>query len=338
MERRDKESRQSSLPSSLIPHLYSRPQHSDPLSTTAYQTILPLLAPVGKDEEAASTERTELPPIRSSFALPLVPSSFGPPGLLDDPRRPKYPNYETRLPAQHEQESNFRTASPADHPASGIIRSMGSLSLPSHVPSQRYASPIYSDPLYRTTRPERTFHGHSYPLASQETAVPRSSWREGEAGPSSLVHTIPHDIGGIRGRRGSSQPAQITRQSGTSNYRGGDVSDDEERRGRERERYLSEKDLCMLSRRLVLLCPLIPGWLFFQMWRDMDPGPSRFQDLQHPLHIWSQTGLRLNFLQSIICSLYHRSAAHGLGLPQEDTIILQSTLRVPSPKSQATED
>ncbi|KAF5382564.1 hypothetical protein D9615_002865 [Tricholomella constricta] len=227
MERRNNELRQSSLPSSLIPHLYSRPQQGDSLATTPFPTTLPLPSSTGAEEEADFTERTELPSMRASFALPPVASSFATPlRPVDTHRSPPYLNHEPRQLTSVELNPNIRTVSPVDVPASGIVRSMGSLSLPSHIPGQRYASPIYSDPHYHATRPERMFRGVNqiYPApVAQDVPHHRGSWREGEAGPSSLVHA-PYDSARSRGRRGSSQPAQLTRQTETFNHRD-DVSD-----------------------------------------------------------------------------------------------------------------
>ncbi|KAF8073710.1 hypothetical protein FPV67DRAFT_761934 [Lyophyllum atratum] len=232
MERRNRELRQSSLPSSLIPHLYSRPQQSNTSDTTPFPTTLPLPAPTAVEEEADFSERTELPSMRTSLTLPPVSSSFITPlPPVDTHRNPHYLNYESRLLPSAEYDLNVRTVSPVDVPALGIVRSMGSLTLPSHVSGQRYASPIYSDPHYHATRPERTFHGLNYNYSApaqqqQEVIHHHSSWREGEAGPSSLVHA-PYERSG--GQRGSSQPAQLTRQTEVFNIRG-DVSDGDDGR------------------------------------------------------------------------------------------------------------
>ncbi|RDB17989.1 hypothetical protein Hypma_000749 [Hypsizygus marmoreus] len=232
MERRNKEQRQSSLPSSLIPHLYTRPQvpESNALSTPAFRTIVPSPASTRVDEDPDAAERTALPSMRSSLTLPPVASSFAPPFLQEDTHRARYINYEARPLAPSEQNPNFRTASPIDLPSSGIIRSMGSLSLPSNVPGQQYTSSIYGDPLYHANRPDSMIHGVNTPYAlptPHESVLSRRSWREGEAGPSSLLNAPPLELSRSRGRRGSSQPAQLTRHSDTSNIRG-DVSDGED--------------------------------------------------------------------------------------------------------------
>ncbi|GLB38336.1 putative TRAFAC class TrmE-Era-EngA-EngB-Septin- like GTPase superfamily, septin GTPase family protein [Lyophyllum shimeji] len=169
-----------------------------------------------------------LPPVASSFAAP-VPS-------MDPHRNPHFLHYESRQLPPAGRDPSIRHPSPIDVPASGIVRSMGSLSLPSQVPSQRYASPIYSDPHYHATRPERMFHGstHNYSVpVLQEAVHSHTSWREGEAGPSSLVHA-PYDR--LGGRRGSSQPAQLTRHIDTFGLRGDVLDGDAGRysdRGRE---------------------------------------------------------------------------------------------------------
>lgn len=209
MERRDKESRQSSLPSSLIPHLYSRPQQPGDTSTaTPFRPTLPLPDPTREDVES---EPKELPSMRSSLTLPPVISSFAAASLLDDPRHsPQYLNYESRS-APNEHNPDFPT-SPLDIPGSNMARSLSSLYLPSHTSRERYVGPIPRDPLYQAPRPQRASHdiNSSFILPTpQEIMHPQTSWREGEAGPSSLVHSAQRDDGRIRGRRGSSQPAQL---------------------------------------------------------------------------------------------------------------------------------
>jgi hypothetical protein len=222
MERRDKESRQSSLPSSLIPHLYSRPQQpGDTSPTTPFRTALPLPVSPGEEEEA---ETKELPSMRSTFNLPPVISSFAATSLLDDLRHsPRYLNYESRsVPNEHNSDL---TASPPDNSSSAIARSLGSLYIPSHVPrQQRYVSPISSDPIYHTPRPQRPHELTSSFLLPAPQDHPRGTWREGEAGPSSLIHAT-RDQGKGRSRRGSSQPAQFKPRA-ESRHRG-DESDGE---------------------------------------------------------------------------------------------------------------
>ncbi|KAF9463055.1 hypothetical protein BDZ94DRAFT_649505 [Collybia nuda] len=225
MERREKEPRQSSLPSSLIPHLYSRPQQSGDTSPVAsFRAALPLPASSGDEDEG---ETKELPSMRSTFNLPPVISSLAATSLLDDPRRsPRYRGYETRS-APNERDPDL-PASSSDHSGSATARSMGSLYIAPHVSGQQYTSPISNDPIYHTPRPQRPHElltsSVLLPMpALQDT--PRSSWREGEAGPSSLIHATHRDQGRGKSRRGSSQPAQFKPQTEV-HYRG-DGSDNE---------------------------------------------------------------------------------------------------------------
>jgi hypothetical protein len=205
MERQRRESRQSSLPSSLIPHLYTGPQEwTDSSDTTSFGATLPLPASAVAIEGTGSTERA------SSLTLPPMVPSFSSTSTREGSRHsPQYSSYRSLSPAPTERILNTRASSPAERSGSAMIaRSLASLSIPLR---QGYVSPIYSDPIYHTPRPQTLPHGlsstYSLPLP-QDIGLHRGNWREGEAGPSSLVYPPARREQGRS--RGSSQPAERT--------------------------------------------------------------------------------------------------------------------------------
>lgn len=159
--------------------------------------------------------------MRSTFNLPPVSSSLAATSLLGDPRRsPRYPGYEARsAPNEH---SSDLPARPSDHSGSTITRPVGSLYIPSHIPQQRYVSPNPSSSIYHTPRPHEFTSSFLLPAPPQD--LPWGSWQEGEAGPSSLVHTPHRDQGRGENRRGSSQPAQFKPKAETHRREGGSES------------------------------------------------------------------------------------------------------------------
>lgn len=300
MENRNHGPRQSSLPSSLIPHLYSRPQHSD-MPTSAFATTLPLPSSSGH-ESADFTERRELlPSMRTSFTLPPLSS-------VDTPRGQHYVNYHTRQSRQADPPQIHRAVSPIDIP----------LSLPSHLSSQHYGNTIHSDPQYHAVLPKRPYYGQSqnqnYQLpVPQEPGPPRGSWREGEAGPSSYIRT-PYEARGSRGRRGSSQPAQSARLE-TYNFLG-DMSD------RGAESYPGA--LRQSSTQCMFCC--VRFWEKFALTSkplqpviSSLPGPNHTKTLGPILHKCLQTIRNIHSHQST-----HRT--HGR---EQAVIIRQATRRVP---------
>lgn len=213
----------STLPPSLRPHLYSRPQQPEDASPVApFRTALPLPASSGDEEEA---EAKELPSMRSTFNLPPVISSLAATSLLDNPHRsPRYLGYEARS-APNEHGSNL-PARPLDHSGLTTTRPAGSLFIPPHIPQQRYVSPKPNDPIYHTPRPHRPHELiSSFLLPAPPQDLPWGSWQEGEAGPSSLVHTPHRDQGRGENRRGSSQPAQFKPQAEIHRRGGGSESE-----------------------------------------------------------------------------------------------------------------
>jgi hypothetical protein len=199
MEGQRRGSRQSSLPSSLIPHLFTRPHGVDDSDTTSFGATLPLSASAGINERTSSTERA------STTLPPMVPSLSANPTRDESRYSPQYSSYGPMSSTATDHISNTRASSPAERPDSAAIdRSLTSLSIAS---GQKYASPIYSDPMYHTSRSQRFSHGSStYSLpATQDIRSIHGSWREGEAGPSSLVYPAARHEQGRN--RGSSQPA-----------------------------------------------------------------------------------------------------------------------------------
>ncbi|KAJ7069726.1 hypothetical protein C8F01DRAFT_1363853 [Mycena amicta] len=155
--------KESSLPPSLIPHLYDRPQEPQRSSPTSS-------SPGAREDVDLS------PPFDSTrqSAYPLPPL-VSPPAFAD-PLRP-FPAFE----------------SGAHDPASLHAPAAGSSSIP-HGSAHRYRSPVLSDPIFRTSgRPQAPsmYPGaHSLPNLPPITP-PQAHWREGEAGPSSLAHQYP---------------------------------------------------------------------------------------------------------------------------------------------------
>ncbi|KAJ6585028.1 hypothetical protein B0H19DRAFT_1107739 [Mycena capillaripes] len=160
----------SSLPPSIRPYLVHRPREPHGLSPTAS-------SPGAQDEAEI--------PAPATFQLPSVPSLVPPThqAAFPDARR-QYPNYESGV---HDPVSS--------QTATGLIapeRLGGPSSIP-HGSTRRYRSPVVSDPIYpsavRQQGPSAYPGSHSLPALSQITG----HWREGEAGPSSLVHSHQYD-------------------------------------------------------------------------------------------------------------------------------------------------
>ena len=205
MDRRNDDPPQSSLPRSLIPHLYTRPHHPDSFSPSPFPPALPSPFPTSRTPAG-------LPSVRPSLSLPPVGSSLPP---LTDPRSEPLRRLE---PRPSEPPSNLRTLSPGGVSTSGLLRPMGNLSLPSY--PHQHVTPIYSD---HAIRPDSNIHAVNtpYSLHAPLPILPRASWQEGEAGPSSLIHSERNP------RRGSSQPTNTRHLH--SSVRDGQQSEDETR-------------------------------------------------------------------------------------------------------------
>ena len=151
MDRRD---RQSSLPTSLIPHLYAAPRDSSTRTT---------LASHPEDSDQDRSHISSFPPV-----LPDPPhihrsSSF--PSITDDRRLPPV------------------------LPANPIYRSLAPSSNLHHSVSPTYSNQTLSFPSPRSPTPTIL---PSLASLSEDIFPRNSSWREGEAGPSSLIHPGQH--------------------------------------------------------------------------------------------------------------------------------------------------
>ena len=193
MEGEDETSRQSSLPSSLIPHLYTRPQQLGDMLSGSGGTFRPQprpSSPVTRGEARISDESVGPPSTMALVATtspPFVqarssPRDYSPYGPMD-------PNMNRR--------STGMTAS-VNFPMPGVRRAVDAQAMLTR--GQRYNNPIYSDPSYHVSRPFIPYRGPGYapPPYTQRGAT----WQEGEPGPStethegaSRTHIVPHQVG-----------------------------------------------------------------------------------------------------------------------------------------------
>ncbi|KAF8158127.1 hypothetical protein B0H34DRAFT_782730 [Crassisporium funariophilum] len=225
MDRRDK---QSSLPISLIPHLYSAPQQPRDSST---RTTLPSPQELTNSPQQDQSYLSSYP--LTSLIPPLQPS----PAFNHRPASHTYVAYESE-PLGYPDDRQL-----------GVAMQDLSASLLHH-PFEPSATtrPVYSDPVFHSSsRPSISSRTPSYtfppPPGPREIMMPRT-WREGEAGPSSLVHPGPRDAASVMGRRGSSQSARVISHSDT--FGRGNTTFDQDgsfgdlvRRDAERNSYLS---------------------------------------------------------------------------------------------------
>ncbi|KAF8964399.1 hypothetical protein BDZ97DRAFT_905169 [Flammula alnicola] len=213
MDRNEPE-RQSSLPRSLLPHLYTAPQQPRDSSTRT------TLDPDDPNQLAMHYQQHPVSPV----LFPFVP-----------PRQ------------QHRSSHSFLYDAPPLDTAGGTPAPLPDLSrLTSTIPPQRFGSPIYSDPLFHSSsRPNMSSRNPSYtfppPLAPREYMSQRMAWSDGEAGPSSLMH--PGSREG-RNRRGSSLSPRVASHSdafgrGDTNYEHESGFGDVVRRDAERDPYFS---------------------------------------------------------------------------------------------------
>lgn len=234
MERRENDHRQSSLPSSLIPHLFTAPQQ--PRDSSTRTTLTPSITPsVAAEEAPFDSEQTYMNVVSPSFPMtPLVPLSA----------YESRPGSRTYFAYESEHQDRPRSVNLAELSDQTFHRLEPSIP---PVYGQRFASPIYSDPVFHASRPTMPSRTPSYtfpPPATRENVLQRTSWREGEAGPSSLLPAIQTDQRTSRGRRGSSQPARLGPQTmferGSSGFDHAEVpfGGDMARRESEREGYL----------------------------------------------------------------------------------------------------
>lgn len=160
MEAEDQASRQSSLPSSLIPHLYSGPQ----LTRDAGETFR---APPGRSSPVASDEPIR-PPTPPTTMAPVMTTS---PAFVQG--RSIYSPYGPIDPDMHSR--NTGIAAPENLQLPGVRRAADTQTMPSS--GQRYNNPIYSDPAYHVSRPFISYRGSGY-------APPQGfpTWQELETG------------------------------------------------------------------------------------------------------------------------------------------------------------
>ncbi|KAK7048405.1 hypothetical protein R3P38DRAFT_2869163 [Favolaschia claudopus] len=189
--------RKSSLPPSIQPYIWTRPQPPQGLSPTAS-------SPGAQEElfEYPAAGRAHAPPTRQT-SLPILPSL---PAAFPDTRYP-YSAYEPEahdVPIVH---------APIVLPAPE--RYAGPSSIPHGSVPGRYRSPVVNDPRYapagRSRGPSPYLGSQSLPALSQIPGV--MGWREGEAGPSSLVHSHPHPYSSRTQTPSYLPPQQIHRRA-----------------------------------------------------------------------------------------------------------------------------
>ncbi|KAF7314282.1 GTP binding protein [Mycena kentingensis (nom. inval.)] len=193
--------KESSLPPSLIPHLYDRPR--DPPRSSPTGSTPPALEDVDPPGLLDSSRQPAFP------LRPLVPSPRA--AALIDPHHP-FPGFESG--AQDPSTSRpHRGGSPSDlaGPSSGP-----------RGPAHGYRSPIPSDPAYRSsTRPSAPLYPGAHSLPPIATHPPH--WREGDAGPgpSSSGQQYPSGSTSRQISPGFSLPQPIYRRAtepGSSSY------------------------------------------------------------------------------------------------------------------------
>ncbi|KAF7365168.1 hypothetical protein MVEN_00388300 [Mycena venus] len=181
--------RKSSLPPSIQPYIWTRPQAPQGSSSTSS-------SPGAQDEAAPELPSPALAPPRQTALPALLPSTF------PDTRR-QYSGYET---GAHDPVSS--------HAPAGLPTPAGS-SIP-HGSAGRYRSPVVSDPNFpgavRSQGASPYPGSQSLPALSQITGA-AGHWREGEAGPSSLVHSQPSYVGSRRQSPNFPPPQQIYRRA-----------------------------------------------------------------------------------------------------------------------------
>lgn len=184
MSRRQKPHRQSSLPSSLIPHLYDGPQLPRNSST---RTTLP--ADERLEEESTPEERPTPP--TTPFLLRPIAQPLTIPGFHPPPIRERGSSYNE----SHDYLAAARLPIPPD-----LSRRPPGSSPPISLP------PIHGDPIYYSSPPRvPAFRSppQNYPPPTPFHHSRPVSLREGEAGPSSMAHG--HPLSGIRDT-GSTHP------------------------------------------------------------------------------------------------------------------------------------
>ncbi|TFK64640.1 hypothetical protein BDN72DRAFT_255728 [Pluteus cervinus] len=213
MDKRDKEPKQSELPSTLIPHLYSRPQTpADDAPGPALPAPIPATSSRSDNDNPNRPERPYRRARSPSLTLPPVMPPLATAAPLLEGHRRSRSFFEYDGPSSEPEDTQGRVPG-----ASSIFASSSRLYHHPVVPSsffqstgQRFPASIVSDLNYNP--PQLPLPSSSDaptyilpPLTPREATPMRSSWGEGEAGPSSLV--LPAQRAS-RPRRGSSQPAR----------------------------------------------------------------------------------------------------------------------------------
>lgn len=197
MEGDDETSRQSSLPSSLIPHLYTRPQQSGNMLSGSGGTFRPLPRPSSPvtSSEARILDESVGPP--STMALVATTN----PAFVQGRSSPRdYSPYGPINPNMNRRSTGM-TAS-VNFPMPGVRRAVDTQAM---LPGgQRYSNPIYNDPSYHVSRPFISYRGPGYapPPYTQREGISQATWQGGEPGPSTVTHEgasrthiIPHQVG-----------------------------------------------------------------------------------------------------------------------------------------------
>ncbi|KAJ7107283.1 hypothetical protein C8R43DRAFT_1243691 [Mycena crocata] len=170
-----KREKRSSLPPTLIPLLYDRPQQPQVSSPSSSH---------GSHEEVERPASPFEPSRAPGYPLrPLVPPTH--PAPYPETRR-QYSGYES---GAHDAASLLPSTRLPSSEQSG-----GPSSIP-HGSVRRYRSPVVSDPIYISPGRQQGpgYSGsHSLPLPLHQSSAPPGHWGEGEAGPSSLTHSHPY--------------------------------------------------------------------------------------------------------------------------------------------------
>ncbi len=165
------EDRQSSLPSSLIPHLYSGPQ----LTRDAGGTFR---APPERSSPVASGVPMR-PPSPPTTMAPVMTTS---PAFVQG--RSIYSPYGPIDPDMHSRSMGI--AAPENLQLPGVRRAADNQAMPSG--GQRYSNRLYSDPAYHVSRPFISYRGPGY---APPQGFPRATWQEMEPGGSLPVTGVP---------------------------------------------------------------------------------------------------------------------------------------------------
>jgi hypothetical protein len=207
MDKREGQPRQSSLPSSLHPHIVTRPHPQIPQPRSSSSSRIGHVQH-GEAERGEGQSDDSLYQLRP-FAPSLLPATFG-----DDSRRPSgiYGRRETDSPEpggtfdEHDGGDTPRTFIPFPRRATNR-HVVAPSSIPHGLPSIRS---VFNEPF-----PSYAYTVSSYlpPIAHPETTL-TPPWQEGEAGPSSLSRSHRdqnHRIGRSE-RRTRTQPEAPARE------------------------------------------------------------------------------------------------------------------------------